>query len=134
MVLRAWKPQALGFLAIASAVAVTLVAAPGASGGHEDCTLTSGAPVPFYGSANAFTTATIECGSFKNWIRVTLVLTRDGTVADTSDRMCHKRSDCWTYVFAQDPPGDQTWCAHASGRIGPHSIPEITFCEATTEL
>jgi hypothetical protein len=134
MVLRAWKPQALGFLAIASAVAVTLVAAPGASGGHEDCTLTSGAPILFYGTPDAFTTATVECGSVKNWIRVSLVLTRDGTVVDTSDRMCHKRSDCWTYVIAQDPPGDQTWCAHASGRIGPHTIPEITFCEATTEL
>lgn len=135
MMLRALKPRALAAAAIACALAVMLGSTAGtASAGHEDCALTSGAPISFYGSANALATATIECGTIKNWIRVSLVLTRDGTVVDTSDRTCHKRSDCWTYLVVPDPPGDQVWCAHASGRVGSHAIAEITYCEMSTEI
>jgi hypothetical protein len=135
MMVRALLPRAFAATAIASALAVMLGSTAGtASASHEDCALTSGAPISFYGSPNALATATVECGTVKNWVRVSLVLTRDGTVVDTSDRMCHKRSDCWTYLVAPDPPGDQVWCAQASGRVGSHAIAEIKYCETSTEI
>jgi hypothetical protein len=109
--------------------AVAALGAARASAAHEDCALVVNPPVT-YGNIFAISSAEITCGSVKRTIHFTMSLTVDGTLADSSDRTCHKRADCWSYVLANDAPGDQVWCTTASARIGGHAIGPITRCEA----
>ncbi|MGH3105297.1 MAG: hypothetical protein ACRDN6_14495 [Gaiellaceae bacterium] len=128
------RPQALvvGVLAAVLTLAVVLRSTPGqALATHVDCTLVAEPPVSYYGIAT-ITSGSVDCATRKNTIRFAIVLTRDGTVAASGDRTCHKASTCWSYLFADDPPGDQLWCTRVSARIGSHSLGEVTRCEDTT--
>jgi hypothetical protein len=117
-------------LALASAA---LLAPATASAAHEDCALVANAPSSYYG-VDTITSASIECASPKKTIHFTMALLRDGVVVATSDRTCHKRADCWSYLVADDPPDDQVWCTRASARVGSHSVGEVTRCENDTNL
>jgi hypothetical protein len=74
----------------------------------------------------------VECASVQRVIHLSLVLTVDGAIADSSDRTCHKRSDCPTYVIVNDDPGDQVWCTTASARVCGHALGLVMRCEAQT--
>jgi hypothetical protein len=71
----------------------------------------------------------VICASVKRTIHLTMLLTVDGATVGTSDRACHRRADCWSYVLANDAPGNQLWCTTAGARIGGHSLGPITRCE-----
>jgi hypothetical protein len=125
------RPYALVLCVVALAVALTalLLMRPANSvAAHEDCTLSTGAPVS-YGGIFAIGGGSVDCATTKNVMRVSAFLTRDGTFMDSSERACHKAAACPTNVFVNDPPGDQRWCNTASGRVGPHSLPAVTHCE-----
>jgi hypothetical protein len=109
--------------------AVALLGPGRASAAHEDCGLVVNPPAT-YGNIAAISSAEIKCGSVKRTIHFTMSMTVDGTLADSSDRTCHKRTDCWTYVFANDDPADQLWCSTATVRIGGHTVGPVTRCEA----
>ena len=81
-------------LALAVAVAALLVAAPQkAAAAHEDCELRAFAPGALYG-IYASTSASVECATAKNVIHISIVVTRDGSFIESTDRTCHKRADC----------------------------------------
>jgi hypothetical protein len=123
------QPFVLCVLALAVALAALLVAAPQkAAAAHEDCTLSAFAPGAY---AGIFATASgsVDCATTKNVIRISIVLTRDGSFVDSTERTCHKRADCPTYLLVNDPPGNQVWCSTTSARVGPHAYPEVTRCE-----
>jgi hypothetical protein len=111
--------------------AIVLLAPGRASAAHEDCSLVVNPPVN-YGNIFAISSASVECGSVKRVMHLSLVLTVDGTIADSSDRTCHKRADCPTYVIVNDAPGDQVWCTIASARVGGHAFGPVTRCETQT--
>jgi hypothetical protein len=71
----------------------------------------------------------VDCVSTKSVMRFSIVLTRDGSIATTSERTCHKASTCWSYVFDNDPAGDQRYCSTVSARVGSHSLPAVMSCE-----
>lgn len=120
---------ALCVLALAVALAALLVAAPQkAAAAHGDCELRAFAPGALYG-IYASTSASVECATAKNVIHISIVVTRDGSFIESTDRTCHKRADCPTYMIVNDPPGDQTWCSTVSARVGPHAYPTVTRCE-----
>lgn len=125
------RPQALvlcvGALAVAFA-ALLLVWPEKSTAAHEDCTLSTGAPVS-YGGIFAVGGGSVDCATTKNVMRVSAALTMDGAFMDSTERTCHKRATCPTNLFVNDPPGDQVWCNTVSGRVGPHSLPEVTHCE-----
>jgi hypothetical protein len=109
-----------------------VVLAPGrASAAHEDCALVVNPPVN-YGNIFAISSASVECASVQRVMHLSLVLTVDGTIADSSDRTCHKRADCSTYVIVNDAPGDQVWCTTASARVSGHAFGPVTRCETQT--
>jgi hypothetical protein len=119
----------LGVVVLAVALAVLLLVRPERSAAaHEDCTLSTGAPVSYAGIF-AIGGGSVDCATTKNVIRVSAFLTMDGAFMDSIERTCHKRATCPTNVFVNDPPGDQVWCNTASGRVGAHSLPEVTHCE-----
>jgi hypothetical protein len=111
------------------ALGATVMLAPGwAAGAQEDCALVVNPPGN-YGNIFAISSASVECASVQRVIHLSLVLTVDGTIADSSDRTCHRRADCPTYVIVNDAPGDQVWCTTASARVGGHSLGPVTRCE-----
>jgi hypothetical protein len=121
-------------LVAALALAVPAVAVPGtAAGAHDDCVLTAEAPSSFYG-IDTITSGSVDCAGAKNTIVFSIVLTRDGSVAASGQRRCHKSATCWSYLVADDPPGDQLWCTHVSARIGSHSLAAVSRCEADPAL
>jgi L,D-peptidoglycan transpeptidase YkuD (ErfK/YbiS/YcfS/YnhG family) len=62
-------------------------------------------------------------------VRFSIVLTRNGNVAITSERTRHKATTCWTYVFDNDRAGNQRYCSTVSARVGSHSLVPVTRCE-----
>jgi hypothetical protein len=116
-------------VALALALAALLLVGPEKSAAaHDDCRLSTGAPVS-YGGIFAIGGGSVDCATTKNVIRVSAFLTMNGTFMDDTERTCHKAATCPTNVFVNDPPGDQVWCNTASGRVGPHSLPAVTHCE-----
>lgn len=129
---RIFGVRALAITGVMLALGATVLLAPGrASAAHEDCALVVNPPVN-YGNIFALSSASVECASVKRVIHFSLVLTVDGTIADSSDRTCHRRADCSTYTVVNDGPGDQVWCTTASARVGGHSLGPVTRCETET--
>jgi hypothetical protein len=126
-VLRRQRTPALGLLAVTLAFAA-LVTTQSASASHGDCTLSSTAPSSYLGTA-VISSGSLDCASTKNVLRFSIVLTRNGSVATSSERTCHKAATCWSYVFDDDAPGDQRYCSTVSARVGSHSLPAVTRCE-----
>jgi hypothetical protein len=89
-------------------------------------------PPANYGNIFAISSASVECASVKRVMHLSLILTVDGMIADPSDRTCHRRADCPTYVIVNDAPGDQVWCSTASARVGGHALGPVTRCETQT--
>ena len=126
--------RALGFAVVALTLGAVAVIGPGrAAAAHEDCVLVVNPPVT-YGNIFAITSAEIRCGAVKRTMHLTMSMTVDGVLADSSERTCHKRADCWTYTFASDAPGDQVWCATATVRIGGHWVGPVTRCETDASV
>jgi hypothetical protein len=126
------RVRGLVLTGVVLALGATVLLAPGrASAANEDCTLVVNPPGN-YANIMTISSASVECASVKRVIHLSLVLTVDGTIADTSDRTCHRRADCPTYVIVNDAPGDQTWCATASARVGGYSLGPVTRCETET--
>ena len=124
--------RGLALTGVVLVLGATVLLAPGrASGAHEDCALVVNPPVN-YGNIFAISSASVECASVHRVIHLSLVLTVDGAIADSSDRTCHRRADCPTYVIANDAPGDQVWCTTASARVGGHALGPVTRCETET--
>jgi hypothetical protein len=124
----------LSLLAAALAVTALLVTSTGdALAAAEDCTLTADPPASYYG-IDTITSGSVDCASAKNTILFSIVLTRDGSVAASGQRRCHKASTCWSYLLTDDPPGDQLWCTHVSARVGSYSLAEVSRCEADPTL
>lgn len=123
------RVRGLVLTGVVLALGAMVLLAPGrATAAHEDCTLVVNPPGN-YGNIFAISSASVECASVKRVIHLSLVLTVDGTIADSSDRTCHRRADCPTYVIVNDAPGDQVWCTTASARVGGHSLGPVTRCE-----
>jgi hypothetical protein len=124
----------VGVVALGLALAALGVARPTAVGAaHFDCTLSSGAPVPYAGIM-VIASGSVDCATTKNVMRTLVVLTRDGSFLESSDRTCHKAATCPTYMILNDPPGDQVYCSQVSGRVGPHSLAEPARCETDPTL
>lgn len=124
------RPQALALVlaVLALAFAGLLTAVQAASASHDDCTLSSTAPSSYRGTA-VISSGSVDCATSKSVVRLSIMLTRNGNVAITSERTCHKASTCWSYVFDNDPAGDQRYCSIVSARVGSHSLPAVTRCE-----
>jgi hypothetical protein len=123
------RTRALVLTGVVLALGATLLLAPGpVSAAGEDCVLVVNPPGN-YANIFAISSASVECASVKRVIHLSLVLTVDGTFADSSDRTCHKRADCPTYTIVNDAPGDQVWCTTASARVGGDSFGPVTRCE-----
>jgi hypothetical protein len=124
-------PQTLAFVFITLTLAFTalVASAPIASGSHDDCTLSSTAPSSYLRPA-VILSGSVDCATTKSVVRFSIVLTRDGNVATTSERTCHKAATCWSYVFDNDPVGDQRYCSIVSARVGSHSLEPVSRCEA----
>ena len=118
----------LGFFAVVFAFAALITTAQTASASHGDCTLSSTAPSSYLGTA-VISSGSLDCAATMNVLRFSIVLTRDGSVATSSERTCHKAATCWSYVFDDDAPGDQRYCSTVSARVGSHSLPAVTRCE-----
>lgn len=128
------RAKAFGLFCLAVALIATVFSMPGkAAAAHDDCTLVVTAPSSYYGIA-IITSGAVECGSAKNTMLFSIALTRDGVVVESGDRRCHKRTDCWSYLVADDGPGDQLWCTHASARVGSHPLTMVTRCEQDAAL
>lgn len=130
------RPTAFALVALAlglALAALTLAHPERAAAAHGDCTLVNEGPASFYG-VDVITSGSVECASAKNTIRFTILLTMDGSVVASGDRTCHKAASCWSYLTADDPPGDQLWCTRVSARVGSHSLAAITRCEADPAL
>jgi hypothetical protein len=125
--------RSIAFLLLGAALALVVFGLGTASAAHEDCVLTADAPSSYYG-IDTITSGSVDCGTAKNTILFTIVLTRDGAVADSGQRRCHKASTCWSYLLADDPPGDQVWCTRVVARVGSHSLSEANRCEADPSL
>jgi hypothetical protein len=110
------------------AVSASVAGGTQAVAAHEDCTLSGTAPSSYLGTA-VITSGSVDCATSKNVIRFSISLTANGNPVDMSDRTCHKASTCWSYVFEDDPPGDQRYCSTVSARVGSHSLPAVTHCE-----
>jgi hypothetical protein len=104
-----------------------------AAAGHENCALSSTAPSSYLGTA-VITSGSVDCTTAKNVIRFSITLTADGSLVETSERTCHKAKTCWSYVFENDPPGDQRYCSTVSARVGSHSLAPVTLCEEDVAL
>ena len=124
-----------GLLVAGLGLALASLALAGASNAPAatDCGLIVDAPASYYGIA-VITSASVECATAKNTLRFSMTLTRDGAVVGTSERTCHKRPDCWSYVLVDDAPGDQTWCTTATARVGSVMLPPLTRCETDGAL
>jgi hypothetical protein len=115
-------------LALVLAFSALLMTSQSASASHDDCALSATAPSSYLGTA-VISSGSVDCAASKNVLRFSIVLTRDGSVAVTSERTCHRTATCWSYVFDNDPPGDQRYCSTISARVGSHSLPAVTRCE-----
>jgi hypothetical protein len=120
---------AVSVLAGVLALSILLLTTPGkALASHEDCTLVAEAPTSYYGVAT-ITSGSVDCASPKTTIRFSIALTRDGSLVDSGERRCHRAATCWSYLLADDPPGDQRWCTLVSARVGSHTLAEVVRCE-----
>jgi hypothetical protein len=122
MVRRALTVVALLMLAALVAGGIQSAAA------HEDCSLSATAPSSYLGTA-VITSGSVDCATSKNVIRFSITLTADGNLVGTSERTCHKARTCWSYVFENDPPGDQRYCSTVAARVGSHSLSSVSRCE-----
>jgi hypothetical protein len=131
----ATQPSALALVVVGLglALAALLIWQSDALAAHADCTLVAEAPGSYYG-VDTITSGSIECAARQNTIRFSIVLTRDGSVAASGERTCHKASSCWSYLIADDPAGDQVWCTRVSARVGSHSLAPVTRCETDPAL
>ena len=103
------RPNALVLGVVALAVvlaALLLVRSETSAAAHQDCTLSTGAPVSYAGIF-AIGGGSVDCATTKNVMRVSAFLTMDGAFMDSTERTCHKAATCPTNVFVNDPPGDQ---------------------------
>lgn len=123
----------LGALGAALALTVLLASRPAQAPAASDCTLVAEAPTSYYGVAT-ITSGSVDCASAQNTLRFFITLTRDGTVAASGERRCHKASTCWSYLIADDPAGDQTWCTTVSARVGSQTLAGVTRCEQDPAL
>jgi hypothetical protein len=80
------------------------------------------------------TSGSVDCTTRKNVIRFSISLTADGNLFGASERTCHKAATCWSYVFENDPAGDQRYCSTVSARVGSHSLAPVTRCEEDPAL
>jgi hypothetical protein len=110
------------------ALAAVVAWAGPAAAAHQDCTLSATAPSSYLGTA-VITSGSVDCASTKSVLRFSIALTRDGSLVSAHERTCHKASTCWSYIFADDPPGDQLYCNTVLARVGSHSLPATTRCE-----
>jgi hypothetical protein len=123
------RPQVLVLAALTLALAAFVVArAQTASAAHDNCALSSTAPSSYLGTA-VITSGSVDCATARNVIRFSITLTADGGFVGASERTCHRATTCWSYVFADDPPGDQRYCSTVSARVGSHSLAAVTRCE-----
>jgi hypothetical protein len=128
------RPSLLIAGGLALAAVVLLLSTPGRSAAaHQDCALSATAPSSYYGVA-AITSGSVDCSASKNVLRFSIVLTRDGSVAASGERTCHKAATCWSYLVEDDAPGDQLWCTHVSARVGSHSLAAVSRCEQDPAL
>jgi hypothetical protein len=113
--------RALTVIALSALAGLAAAGVQDAGAAHEDCVLSSEAPASYLGTA-VITSGSVDCTARKNVIRFAITLTADGSPVGTSERTCHKASTCWSYVFEDDPPGDQRYCSTVSARVGaqPH--------------
>jgi hypothetical protein len=123
-----WRPRAFALALAALVLAYATLVTQTASASHDDCVLSSTAPSSYLGTA-VISSGSVDCATRKGVLRFSVVLTRDGNVTMTSERTCHKAATCWSYVFDNDPPGDQRYCSTVSARVGSHSLPAVTRCE-----
>ena len=125
--------RSIVLLLFGAALALAASGLGSASAAQVDCTLTAEAPSSYYG-IDTITSGSVDCATAKNTILFSIVLTRDGAVADSGQRRCHKASTCWSYLLADDPPGDQVWCTRVGARVGSHTLSEVSRCETDPAL
>jgi hypothetical protein len=119
---------AVALFVLVLALAALVARAEPAAASHGDCTLSATAPSSYLGTA-VITSGSVDCASTKSVLRFSIALTRDGSPVSAHERTCHKASTCWSYIFADDPRGDQRYCNTVSARVGSHSLPATTSCE-----
>lgn len=119
-------------LVLAAAAAVSLLAAAGAPAkpSADDCALAAHV-FAYWGGTDAEAQGRIECGSRKQWLRVSAVVTRDGAFVASAGHRCAKDTRCRiTFAPLEDPDGDQRWCVEVTGEAhGGIALGPRTFCE-----
>jgi hypothetical protein len=116
-------------LTVALFAAVLAVSVRDAAADHDGCRVV--AEGPFFYAGLVFPATKVECDSVKRRMKISAVLTRDGSVAARGTRTCKTRNVCHLGidVRADDLPGDQQWCVRASGSVGSHFVGEARSCE-----
>ena len=85
----------------------------------------------YWGGADVEAAGIVACDTRTAWIRVSAVVTRDGSFVASGEHRCSKASRCRiTLAPLDDPDGDQQWCVEVRGEVqGASSLGPRTFCE-----